>query len=80
MLHIGRTDTSLNNCQQIISGKIKSTPTEYYIMPPEIKRNMAVLTEAQTIYSRPELPITGIAKTILDEGGRHWLYKLHGDR
>lgn len=60
--HIGRIDTILSNCQRIISGTIKSTPTEWLpvlsnIMPPEIRRNIALMKEAQRIYSRPELPI-----------------------
>lgn len=70
--HIGRIDTILNNCQRIISGTIQSTPTEWLpvlsnIMPPEIRRNMAIVKEAHKNYSRPELPIHQ------DLNGRHEL-------
>lgn len=60
--HTGRVDKILNECQRIISGTIKSTPTEWLpvlsnIMPSSIRRNMAVAKEAQKIYTRPSLPI-----------------------
>lgn len=60
--HTYLVDNVLNECQRIITGTIQSTPIQWLpvlsnIMPPKIRRNVALIREAEKIYSNPELPM-----------------------
>lgn len=60
--HVGLIDTVLNECQRIITGTIQSTPLPWLpvlanIMPPNIRRNAALIREAEKIYSNLDLPM-----------------------
>lgn len=60
--HTGKVDVQLNNTMRIISGTIKSTPTQWLpilsnIPPPHIRRQYALFREYTKITNMPQLPI-----------------------
>lgn len=62
--HTKIIDTQLNTTMRLISGTIKTTPTQWlpllsHIPPPDLRRQNALLREFQKILNNPRLPIHG---------------------
>lgn len=60
--HTNIIDTQLNTTMRLITGTIKSTPTQWlpvlsHITPPDLRRKDALLREFNKIMNNPELPI-----------------------
>lgn len=60
--HTQKVDTQLNETMRIISGTLKSTPTDWlpilsHIPPPDFRRKAALLREYKRIQGNPQLPI-----------------------
>ncbi|XP_060518350.1 uncharacterized protein LOC132697064 [Cylas formicarius] len=60
--HTRLVDTQLNTTMRLISGTIKSTPTQWlpllsFIPPPELRRQNALLKTFKKIQNNPNLPI-----------------------
>lgn len=60
--HVKIIDTQLNNTMRLISGLIRPTPTYWLpvlsnIMPPDLRRKVALIREYKKIMSNPALPI-----------------------
>lgn len=60
--HTDRVDVQLRNTMRCISGTVKSTPTQWlpalsHIPPPHLRRQQALVREADKIRNNPSLPV-----------------------
>ena len=60
--HTQKVDVQLNETMRIISGTLRSTPTEWlpvlsHIIPPDLRRKAALLREYKRAQDNPQLPI-----------------------
>lgn len=67
--HTKKIDLQLNKSMQIITGTIKSTPTQWFpafshIAPPSLCLKKSLLTEWKKCISNPSLPIHSIATAL----------------